>query len=1376
MSQATLPERPYVNSDLFSSHYLDGRVREREEWDCDEAAREAMKQLQSVYDLEGPSLPDVGEDVLIDDWIDEVVGVLGFGVHKQVTLPDGDGSVDELLFESPSVRRDALGVSLSTNHTADVFGRAVGILEAKQWDDDLAERFSEQRPYRNASHQAKHHLEHTPPNVRWGILTNGRTWRLYGTNDYETRTYYEVDLPELLERGDLGAFKYFYVFFRPAAFRESGGTTFLDEVWSESEAASRELGESLQDNVFTALRVLGRGFVESNDGLNIGPDDEDRLDELKQQSLVFLYRVLFVLYAESRGLIHPENGDARDEYEENLSLDSLRLEIHEELGDVDDGFDDEFSARSTTMWSRLADLFRLIDEGEEELGIPPYNGGLFDHDEHDFLAEHEVSNRHLAEVIYRLSTTRNDEGRYVLADYADLDTRHLGSLYESLLEHQFRIAPERYAAVSEGGGQVWKPATAVSVADAVETVPEGGVYVANDAGERKATGAYYTPDYVVTYIVEETVGPLIEAIREDLGEQGFDPGTREFVGPFIRRITELRILDPAMGSGHFLTKAAGYLSSEVMSEYRAAEAEVGPAFDEESLRRDIAKECLYGVDLDGMAVELAKLSTWLETLAAGRPPAFLDHHFKRGNSLVGSDIESIEEPESDATGGDSQASLAELGATREGTIERLMDAYGEFLAIENESIEDVREMRRRYAEIEQDELRKRLVAMANVHTAERFDLSVPDGAYERMATALDDDAEWEAVAETEWFETAQSVADEQNFFHWKLAFPEAFYEENGSIRDHPGFDAVVGNPPYVRMEQIQPLKPFLSRVYDVHDERVDLYAYFIERSLELTAGRYGAIVSNKWTRSEYGRNLRTLLSGVQIDQLLDFGDLDVFPGISTYPSILLVSPRDPPSHETTVVRFDDLPFPDIETTVDEHGYELPPESMGDGRWSLGTVAEERLRESIDGRNPPLSEHPLVDDSGIRDAIGWGIKTGGNDAFVIDGSTRDELIERDASSANVIEPLTKGADVSRYHVADRDRHLIYARHGINIDAYPAIRGHLERYREQIGSTATDEEWYELQQPQETYREFFESTTIVYPDIAKECSFAMETGGRYPANTCYFIPSDSYALLAVLNSTAVNWYYQYLTSEYRGGYQRSFTHAIKDIPIPSPLATGEHGENLAACAERITALRDRREDLDLSLLNYLRPYSDGPTLADVAADHPSKGVDDTKLTATKADYESLRIGTVTVERGAEDAVVVRATARYKPDDRGAHGTDRWGYAETEPLPAMRLTGLTATEAALVEAFVPVAVEKAGGFADFRETATKTNSLGDRLAALTLPDLDDVADGVERYVDAKERAAALDAKIAETDAVIDDIVYDLYGLTEAEVAMVEDAVGEG
>jgi len=1322
MSQATLPERPYVNSNLFSGHYLDERVRGREEWECDDDAGDAMEELRSLYELEGSLVDRYGEDALVDNWIDEVLDVLGFGAQEEVTLPDGSGFVDELLFETTTARRDAAEVYLDTEDTTDLFERGVGIVEAKQWDAAFDVQFSEQRPYRNASHQTKHYLEKTPASIQWGVLTNGRKWRLYGTNDYETQTYYEVDLPELLERGDLEAFKYFYVFFRPEAFRESAGTRFLDEVWSESETASQELGENLQDNVFTALRVLGRGFIETNDHLDINPNDEEALDELKEQSLVLLYRLMFILYAEARGLIHPEGQRAQDDYEENFSLDALRLDIHEGIGEVDDGFAEEFSTYSTGMWSRLEDLFRLIDEGEEDLGIPPYNGGLFDHDEHDFLTEHEVSNRYLAEVIYRLSTTQNDEGRYVLADYADLDTRHLGSVYEGLLEHQFRIAPEQYAAVAAEGGQAWKPATEVSVTETVETVPEDGLYVVNDEGERKATGAYYTPDYVVTYIVEETVGPLVEEIREDLVDQGFEPGTQEYIGPFFRRVTDLQILDPAMGSGHFLTKATGYLSEQVMSEVREAEEEFGVAFDEQHIRREIAKECIYGVDLNGMAVELAKLSMWLETLAADRPLAFLDHHFKQGNSLVGSDIEEIEELESDANGDGDQYSLAEFGATREGTIERLMDIYSEFLAIENETVEDVQEMKRKYAEIEQDELRRRLVAMANVHTAEQFGVNVPGGGYERMAKALEDGEEWANVKNADWFETAQVLAAEQDFFHWKLAFPEAFYEVDGKTMENSGFDAVVGNPPWVATagrgsisaSMNSDVREYLESTLSATRQQFDLYVAFYEKFVRLSSSEHtGIVVPDAILAREQNKHIRGfLLREGHIRHIVDIGM--AFRGVENGAVILITDDQG-----------SDVLCADIKSSslISDISYNHIPQDVFHDQDAKRFLIY--LNDDIRSVLNKIERHPEL---GNQIEISRGEEI---------GKKSDILSDSDGENLRQIVP---GGRINRY--------------GLN---YSEIRYIHNR---------------QIKKSQSNYR----SPKLIFRQTSASLVGTIDHESRITIKSAYNIRAKGGKgglknKLAVLNSNVLNFYHYIKHAAYRSVFPQINQSTFEALPVPN----NKNLPDLTDQVDKRISLTKQSDSVNTDLLDYIQPYSEGPAVTDTATYQPPGGVGDTKLTATKEDYENLRMGTVICEREDESTVVVHATARYKPDDPDAHETDRWGYTETEPMPAMRLTDLSETEADLVEAFIPVAVEEAGGFAGFRETATKTNSLVDRLEAITLPDPDDVADDLQRYREAVERAEELDEKIQRTDDLIDEIVYELYGLTDEEIELVEQAVGD-
>jgi len=225
---------------------------------------------------------------------------------------------------------------------------------------------------------------------------------------------------------------------------------------------------------------------------------------------------------------------------------------------------------------------------------------------------------------------------------------------------------------------------------------------------------------------------------------------------------------------------------------------------------------------------------------------------------------------------------------------------------------------------------------------------------------------------------------------------------------------------------------------------------------------------------------------------------------------------------------------------------------------------------------------------------------------------------------------------------------------------------------------------------------------------------------------------------------------------------------------------YSEMLETLAKSQISYKKDLDNLNLSLLDHLGSYSDGPTLVDIGLPQPPSGSAGSILQQTAEEKPNLRVGEASVVRETDNTVEIQLTARYKPSedddlDESEFETDQWGYTETEPLAALRLTDLTKTEADLIEAFVPVAVDEAGGFAGFRETATKTNSLVDRLRKLTLPEVDDVEAGLESYVRTKERAEELEAKIEKTDALIDEIVYELYGLTDEEIEIVEEAVGE-
>ena len=259
MSQAALSQSPYRNSSLFSGYYLDERIDDLEEWKCDQQAQDAFDELQRLWELEGDLAPGYKEDELLGSWIDEVLDTLGFGTQSETTVPGSEGGYnDRLLFNSEETRRNAAKRAMDGDQDA-MYRMASAVLEAKQWDADFSKKFDERRSYRDASHQIKYYLENTPERLQWGVLTDGKKWRLYGTKDYATEIYYEVDLPELLESGNVDDFKYFYTFFRPEAFREVAGKTFLDTVWNESETAAQELGEDLQGGWILCKNLLMMG-------------------------------------------------------------------------------------------------------------------------------------------------------------------------------------------------------------------------------------------------------------------------------------------------------------------------------------------------------------------------------------------------------------------------------------------------------------------------------------------------------------------------------------------------------------------------------------------------------------------------------------------------------------------------------------------------------------------------------------------------------------------------------------------------------------------------------------------------------------------------------------------------------------------------------------------------------------------------------------------------------------------------------------------------------------------------------------------------------------------------------------------------------------
>lgn len=766
---------------LFSNYYLENLLTESSEWRDinEEELEDVYREIKELYDSKKKYVEGYKEGQLEDNFIRPIFKILDLTYEVQEKVSRSTRFPDYCIFKS----QDDADRANEHKGEKDFYIHAVTIAEAKRWGQSLdkMDKSGNVRDFSNPSHQVFVYQQETE--VDWAVLTTGQKWRLYHykTSD-KLDSYYEIDLSTILEMDveeSYEAFKYFYLFFRVEAFVKSvRGTCFLDRIYEKSNIFSQELEDDLKENIYEAIKQLAQGFLKHPEN-KLDPRKDIKL--IHDSSLVYLYRLIFVLYAESEGrnLLDTNNRIYNGDY----SMNSLKKEVC-------DKSEEDYTDWQTKIWDRLQKLFELIDGGsksksipENELYIPAYNGGLFRtvvtedaEKEIEFLQMYKVGDTYLARVINLLTRheSKNGKGR-VFVDYSSLNIRHLGSIYEGLLEYRLNIATEDMVAVKEKKEQKWYAKSEYEGdGNIIEEIDGGDIYLTTDKGERKATGSYYTPEYIVQYIVENTFGPILKGIKDGLlRESGGN-----FANEFAERVFQLKVLDPAMGSGHFLTNTIDYLAREIIDARDKQAEEHGIETIDEShdihwARRQVAQRCIYGVDLNPMAVELAKVSLWLRTLASKQPLAFLDHHLKTGNSLIGSDIEDIDELSSSSKkGAENTATLEDFGMAWKGTMEDLMKIYQDFIKIENQELADIKEMEEKFHEFEHEPIRERLDAMANVHTAQDFGVDVPKDAFARMAKAIKDGKKWKNIESEGWFEESQEVANEENFFHWKLEFPK----------------------------------------------------------------------------------------------------------------------------------------------------------------------------------------------------------------------------------------------------------------------------------------------------------------------------------------------------------------------------------------------------------------------------------------------------------------------------------------------------------------------------------------------------------------------------------------------------------------------------
>jgi len=705
---------------------------------------------------------------------------------------------------------------------------------------------------------------------RWWICFNGSRFRLVDATRIYADRYLEFDLEVVAT--DARTFAAFWavlrasVFLPPPGAPHSPALSLFDQLVELSAAHASGVCRSLQRGVLEALEELvGCLIVFPRRSHRKQPIAPATLSAAFQGSLTAIYRVLFLLFAEARGLVPIWHPIYRDSY----TIEALRAAI-------------ERSAKPRGLWESLQAIARLARDGctAGDLRVTPFNGRLFaavpaiD-------ASRPLRDEPVQRALLALSTTSAGSAGRQRIDYRDLGVEQLGAVYEAVLDY----AP----ALDDGppigeAGRLYRPS----------------VRLRKGSHERKATGTFYTPRPITEYIVRRTLYPLVR-------------------GAAAERILSLRVLDPSMGSAAFLVAACRYLGRA----YEAALVRDGACAAEDitesdrcSFRRTIAQRCLFGVDRNPMAVQLARLSLWLATLAGDRPLTFLDHRLRVGNSVVGAtpaDLARRAPPRSAV--GRSRARPPSLPFFEEpelgDVLKSVMPDRIRIAAEPSDTLAAVRIKERLLEQMSKSTgMLERWRAAADLWCACWF---WPDDAppTPQMFAALADhylrglSTLPEPIAGA-LLRTARTTARTERFFHWILEFPEAFYESDGAPLADPGFDAVVGNPPWDMLradsrfssdrraanQQTRFIKD--SGAYRAQSQgHVNLYQVFVERAIQLTrrGGRIGLVLPSGVLTDHGAAPIRRLLfHHCQTDSLIVFENrAAIFPIHRSMKFVLLTS-------------------------------------------------------------------------------------------------------------------------------------------------------------------------------------------------------------------------------------------------------------------------------------------------------------------------------------------------------------------------------------------------------------------------------------------------------------------------------------------------------
>lgn len=659
--------------------------------------------------------------------------------------------------------------------------------------------------------------------VEWVIVANGYDWRLYnavGISPYEF--YFGVNIFDELQSGKASeGTEVFIKLFSAKTFYHTEKGLKIDAMKEESNAVEENVEDILRSKAEDILTNLCYGL---KDNMHKEVFSEIERKQIYDDAIILLYRLLFLGYAEARKLLPVVDGDPeyKDSFSE-LCKTARAYKVGGRLPEMAEEFD---------LWDRLDSQLRIyVDKN--------YNGGLFSNEDKPILKEYRISNRQLADCLVELSYISGKKNDYAQnIEYKDLSVRNLGAIYEGLLEYQLFIAEERMVRRKSKENVVYYKASDVKLVnnDLKNLLEPGQIYLSQDAMERKETGAYYTPEDVVEYIVNNTVGKKLGELKEQFAKEisefidklsyepveanrkliqmEIDEKTLEFIE---EKVLGLSIIDSAMGSGHFLVNATYKVANFIVDlieenawENDEIHAEIG------YWKRRVVENCIYGIDINNLSVLLARLSLWLISASNNKALSFIDHHLKCGNSIVGTSLKKVQNYDK---------KYPILTVTYEQYMRGIVRKYEEMKSIGSDTKADVELQHRLYDEINQElSVVKRKL---DYYLASQYAGGITDSfEYHNVLTNSD-----MVYFEHQQFAELFKFADDNHFYHWELEFPEVFMDG--------GFDVAIGNPPYVEVSSEAFKTLGLSTI-----TTTNLYPYMIEVTCKYTkhTGAIGYIV------------------------------------------------------------------------------------------------------------------------------------------------------------------------------------------------------------------------------------------------------------------------------------------------------------------------------------------------------------------------------------------------------------------------------------------------------------------------------------------------------------------------------------------------------